>query len=155
MLFVFLPRGARKTPWKLNNERNIDALRLPSVSGNGGWDQSVSTLVRLEAGPGGTTGLPKTGLEEGREGEKESRRRGWRGWEDEDLSATGTERKCGTTGRGKRKPVHRCVYLDRILQTWGKEWKGLDQDVTVPCAGVGGRRKKGEIKKNNWPKPNL
>lgn len=122
----------------------MDALRLPSVSGNGGWDQSVSTLVRLEARPGGITGLLKTGLEEGREGEKESRVQGRRGWEDEDLSATGTERKCGIAGRCKCKPVHRCVYLDRILRTWGKEWKDLDQDVTVPCVGGGGGGRRGK-----------
>ena len=75
----------------------MDVLRLPSVSGDWGWDQSVSTLVRLEAGPGGTTGLLGTSLISG-------------------VGRWGCEYKVDKTevqhgSRGGCTPVHRCVCL--------------------------------------------
>lgn len=71
------------------------------MSGNWGWDQCVSTRVRLEAGPGGPLAFS------GPAWPKE--------WEDEDVSTKWTERKCNTAGRGRCILVYRRVCLSFVL----------------------------------------
>lgn len=47
--------------------------------------------------------------------------------------------------------IHRCVYLDRSIRTWGKEGKDLDQDVRV----FWDEGKKGQIKRRRLTKSQL